>query len=123
LNVPVKALDLLEEEDEEVVLLAEVELLTEELLLLVGLAEVRWCRGMASVGLVTIAYTTKKEDGKEEREDAKVVSMVSLLVVWFSVNSVRCGAALPNDQRCVWSGRRVEERGRFWLESTLLEGL
>lgn len=74
---------MLEEEDEEVVLLAEVELLTEELLLLVGLAEVRWCRGMASVGLVTIAYTTKKEDGKEEREDAKVVSMVSFW--WFGL--------------------------------------
>lgn len=41
-------------------LLTEDELLTEELLLLVGLAEVRWCKGMASVCIIYDRLHNKK---------------------------------------------------------------
>ena len=112
MNVPVKAFDLLEDEDDEVVLLAEAVLLAEELLLLVGLAEVRWRKDMASFWVVHDHPHDKREIGERNRE----MTTKSLLDVAFrgsfGDNSIRCGAALPNDQRCVWSGRRVEERGR-----------
>jgi hypothetical protein len=120
LNVPVKALDL--EEEEELVLLAETVLLTEELLLLDGLAEVRWWRGMASVWTVYDRQQQERRNREEARSDAKVVSIMCVRGYFVVLTLFAAVQLCPTTSGVIWSGRRVEERGRFWLEALYWKG-
>lgn len=112
----------MEEEEEELVLLAETVLLTEELLLLDGLAEVRWWRGMASVWTVYDRQQQERRNREEARSDAKVVSIMCVRGYFVVLTMFAAVQLCPTTSGVIWSGRRVEERGRL-AGGSLLEGL